>query len=100
MGGGGEGFCFPACITGHMPSIRGVCLRGGGGLHPGGSAYGGGGLGKPPPPELEKRAVGILLEYFLVSDICLHMGTEVGRGVVPDQSLNAGHFSSGYFEKL
>ena len=48
------------------------------------------------PPELEKRAVRILLECFLVSDICLHMGTEVGRGVVPDP----GHFSSGYFEKL
>ena len=48
MGGGVGGFGFPACITGHMPSIRG------GGLHPGGSAYGGGGLGWADPPGTRK----------------------------------------------
>ena len=46
---------FPACITGHMASIggsafRGVCLQG----------------VRQPPPKLEKRAVRILLECFLV----------------------------------
>ena len=94
---GGVG--FPACITGHMTSLRqeglpaqGVCLQGGlhpgdlpmgmsacglevgqgvcirRGLHPGGLHSGGSaskGVGQTPT--LEKGAVCILLEYFLVA---------------------------------
>ena len=54
---GGVG--FPPCITGHMTSIQG-------GLRPGGRKV-------LPPPELEKRVVGILLQYFLVEINCLTM---------------------------
>ena len=67
---------FPACITGHMTSIWGMCIQGvciwgvcqqesWWGLHPGGSTYRGG-VGQTPLPELEKQAVHILLECFLV----------------------------------
>ena len=78
-GGGGRAAGFPACITGHMTSIWGVCIQGvcvwgvcqqeswGGGLHPGGSTYSG--VGQTPLPELEKQAVHILLECFLVLSI-------------------------------
>ena len=52
-----EGLPGGICIEGGLP--RGFCMKGKGGLHPGG-------LGRTPT-ELEKRAVGILLKCFLVS---------------------------------
>ena len=51
------GICFPGCITGHM--------TGGGGLHPGWS------LRTPPPLELGKWVVRILLECFRVKSCLL-----------------------------
>ena len=50
----GEGVGFPACITGHIDH-GGVLYLGGGGVEQ-----------TRPPPELEKQAVCILLECFLV----------------------------------
>ena len=81
VGGGGVG--FPACITGHLSrgsASRGLCIQGGGSLHPvgsasrgRGSAYEGGGwsayseVGQTPPlAKLGKQTLHILLECFLV----------------------------------
>ena len=61
------------CLSTGGSAFRGVCLLGWGwGLHPGGLPTGVGGLHPgeggwaDPPPELEKRAVRILLYCFLV----------------------------------
>ena len=80
-GAGGGGALLPSMHHRSHAQHR----RGGGCLPTGGGGLPMGEGGWADPPELEKRAVRILLECFLVSDICLHMGTEVGRGVVPDQ---------------
>ena len=76
--GGGVG--FPACIIGHMTRGsasrgRGSASRGRGSVSRGrGSASRGRGsasrgLGRPPPLELGKRVVRILLECFLVENV-------------------------------
>ena len=53
-----EGVGFPACITGHMTG--GSACRGRGSASKGWE--------DPPPPELGKRAVRILLECILVME--------------------------------
>ena len=58
-------FLHVPVITGHMTSFQGGLPTGG--LHPGGGICLQG-LGQTPLSELEKRAVRILLEYFLVSE--------------------------------
>ena len=77
--GGGGGSWLPSmhhrshdqhlgCV--HPEGLRLGCLPTGelgGGLHPGGSTYSG--VGQTPLPELEKQAVHILLECFLVLSI-------------------------------
>ena len=51
------GIDFPACITGHMTSLQGICIQIS--LPQDGSASKG--IGKTPSPEPEKREVRILL---------------------------------------
>ena len=59
-----DGVSFPACITGHMTSSQGGLPRGGGFCLKGVCLRGW--VEQTPQPELEKWAVRILLECFLV----------------------------------
>ena len=67
---------YPACIISHMTSLQGSLPLGG--LHPGGSAS----RGYLPPGTREKWAVRILLECFLVINVCVCVCVCVGVCVI------------------